>query len=33
MKDSRFKNIPKILETPDPKKYKKEIELLLSFAK
>ena len=31
MKDSRLDDIPLILETPDPLKWKKEIELLYSF--
>ncbi len=32
MKDSRFDNIPLILETPEPDKWKEEIETLRNFA-
>jgi len=31
MKDPRFENIPLILETPEPERWKEEIELLRSF--
>ena len=33
MRDERFKNMPLILETPDPSRWAAEIQLLQSFAK